>query len=79
MAVLTIVVKEERATADLDIGSAYLEAKQLGKLLFIIIDMYNTPLFLKKTIELKKFVRADGTMRMRLNKALYGCVISATL
>ena len=79
MAVLTVAAKEGRKTADLDIGSAYLEAEWKGDPVHIVIEKMLATIYTHEFPELKKFQQEDGTMLMRLDKALYGTLIAGRL
>ena len=79
MAVLTVAAKEGRKTADLDIGSAYLEAEWKGDPVHIVVEKMLATIYTHEFPELKKYQQEDGTMLMRLDKALYGTLIAGRL
>jgi hypothetical protein len=79
MAVLTVAAKEGRKTADLDIGSAYLEAEWKGDPVHIVVEKMLATIYVHEFPELKKYQQVDGTMLMRLDKALYGTLIAGRL
>jgi hypothetical protein len=79
MCVLTIAAKEGRKTADLDIGSAYLEAAWKGDPVYIVVEKMLATIYAHEFPELKEFQQEDGTMLMRLDKALYGTLIAGRL
>ena len=73
-----IAAAERRHVVTLDIGGAYLNADMIEEVLMwinkeiadILVEIYPS---------YKQFQREDGTMIVRLNKALYGCVESGKL
>ena len=79
MAVLTVVAKEQRHAACLDIGSAYLEAEWQGDPTHIVLEPMITTIMAHKFPELKSYVQKDGTMLLRVQKALYGTLIAGKL
>jgi hypothetical protein len=76
--VISIAGKEKRHCIVLDIGGAYLNASIRSKIV-VIIDREVTVELIEMYPEFKKFVRKDGTMLVKLKRALYGCVESAKL
>ena len=76
MTILTVTAKEGRRTACLDIGSAYLEAKWEGEPVYIVIDKMLSTIFAHQYPELKAYKQGDGTLLMRLDKALYGTLMA---
>ena len=79
MAVLTVAAHEGRSMAGLDIGSAFLEAEWSGEAVHIVIDKMLTTMLVHSYPELQLYVRADGSLIMRLRKALYGTLIAGKL
>lgn len=78
--VTSIAARERRKVIVVDIAGAYLNALLKNK----IVLMYVEPELAKILVELKPelyrpFVRKDGSIVVRLKKALYGCVESAKL
>lgn len=80
LTVASIAAKEGRKTATIDFTAAYLNAKmgdereilmrlskESSKVLCLLVPAY------------REFVREDGTMIVKLTKALYGCLESAKL
>ena len=65
-----------------DIPSAYLQADHVpanGKAVHIIADRYTTKLIAESMPEYTDFVRPNGTMILKVEKAMYGLVESACL
>ena len=79
MCVLTIAAKENRKTAGIDIGAAYLNALMVGDAVFIVIEKMIATIAAKLNPELKEYLQPDGTLYMRLDKALYGTLIAGRL
>jgi hypothetical protein len=76
-----LAAREHRYVVTLDVAGAYLNAimPRGSKPVLMRLDKLMTSLLLKKRPDYKKYVRSDGTMVVRLNKALYGCIESAKL
>ena len=79
MCVLTIAAKEGRKTGGIDIGAAYLNALMVGDAVYIIIERMIATIAVKLNPELRPYLRDDGTLTMRLDKALYGTLIAGRL
>lgn len=79
MAVLVVAGHERRHLAGLDIGSAFLEADWIGEPVHIIIEKMLSTILVHEYPELKTYRRSDGTLVMRLLKALYGTLIASKL
>ena len=79
MCILTVAAHENRKVAGLDIGSAFLEAAWIGEAVHIIIDKMFATMLVLKYPELKPYLREDGTLVMKLQKALYGTLIAGKL
>ena len=78
----TIAAKEHRRLVVGDIPSAFLQAEHVpadGKPVYIIADRGTTELIVKAYPDLAVLVRPNGTMLLRVAKALYGLVESAWL
>ena len=79
---LAITACENRELMVIDVKGAYLNADMKrpdGKQTFIKIDKQLAKLFVEVEPSLKKFAASDGTMILRLDKALYGCIQSSAL
>ena len=63
----------------IDIGGAYLNTDINRDDIFMILDKDVTVITVNHMPELKPFVRRNGTMIVRLRKALYGLIQSAKL
>ena len=77
--ITAIAGKEERLVAVLDIGGAYLNAKQGRRTVLMRIDKFLASVLLQIKPEWNKFRLKDGSMIVKLKKALYGCYDSAAL
>ena len=73
--------KEGKKVASMDIGAAYLNAYMAGTGVDVdmTIDARLTNILVELDGTFKEFVRADGTVCVRLIKALYGTVEAARL
>ena len=79
---MTIAAFEGRQLRVGDIPSAYLQADHVpadGKAVHIIADRYTTGLIVEAMPEYANFVRPNGTMILKVEKAMYGLVESAWL
>ena len=79
---LSIAAFEGRKILVGDIPSAYLQADHVpanGKAVHIIADRYTTSLIVDSMPEYKDYVRPNGTMILKVMKAMYGLVESAWL
>jgi hypothetical protein len=69
---------ERRYIATVDIEGAYLHAKMLGEVL-MKIDPVIAQILVTIDPIYKNYLLPDGSLAVRLNKALYGCIESARL
>ena len=75
-----IAAKERRHVVTLDIGMAYLNAEMPDDTeVLMTLDPVATGFYLQMKPEEAHFRREDGTMIVKLKKALYGCIQSARL
>ena len=79
MCVLTVAAKQGRKTAGIDIGAAYLNALMIGDAVHIIIEKMIAAIAVKLNPTLREYLQDDGTLCMRLDKALYGTLIAGRL
>jgi hypothetical protein len=80
MTVVAIAAKENRVTISADIGGAYLNARMTkGKLILMRLNKENAAILVWLKPEYGMFLLPNGTMIVKLTKALYGCVESARL
>ena len=78
--VAAIAAKENRKTATVDFTAAYLNADMKeGKLILMRLSRETSHILCLLVPAYKRFLREDGTMIVKLTKALYGCVESAKL
>lgn len=80
--VMAIAAFEGRKLQVGDISAAYLQADHVpanGKPVYIIADKHTTSLVVKAYPETAQLVRPNGTMILRVAKAMYGLVESAWL
>ena len=79
-AVAAIAASESRHVTAVGIGGAYLNADMSsGVIVYMRLDATMTELLTQISSDYENFTAADGTMVVRLDKALYGCVESALL
>lgn len=79
---LAIAAFERRHLMVIDVKGAYLNADMArpdGKKTFVKLDRQLAKLFVEVEPSLAKFVNPDGTMILKLDKALYGCIQSSAL
>jgi hypothetical protein len=79
--VAAIAAHESRAVATIDFPGAYLFADMPDDkpVVKMRLDNFLAAVLVKLDKSYDKFLRTDGTMVVRLNKALYGCIESARL
>ena len=80
--VMAVAAFEGRELRIGDIPAAYLQAEHIpadGKPVYIIADRHTTNLIVKAYPEMKGLVRPNGTMVLRVAKAMYGLVEPAWL
>ena len=78
-AVAGIAAKERRYKVTLDVVGAYLNAMLKNKKLFMRLEPKLCKLLVEKFPEYENYVNADGSVIVKLLRALYGCVESAKL
>jgi hypothetical protein len=76
--VAAVAAKEQRVVATMDIGSAYLNA-DIKAVIYMRLDPDQTRMLAELEPRYRVFIRSNGTLVMRLRKALYGCLQSALL
>ena len=79
---LAVAAYEKRTLMVVDVKGAYLNADMSspnGKDTFIKVDRSLAKMFVRVEPNLGRFVAADGTLLLRLDKALYGCIQSSAL
>ena len=78
-----LAAAERRHVISLDIGSAYLNAKMPkddpSKLVFMAIASNMADILIDLDPSYKRYQRANGTIIVELDQALYGCIESALL
>ena len=80
LTVLTIAAHEGRFTAVLDIGGAFLNANMTtGITVHMSLDATLSGLLIQLDKSYQKYMDPKGRIVVKLNKALYGCVESASL
>jgi len=77
--IASLAAREARSVVCVDIAGAYLNAEMSGQEVLMRLDRTMSAILVKIKPEYKKFLCDDGTMVVRLDKALYGCVESAKL
>ena len=74
-----IAAQERRHVVTVDIAGAYLNADMGDQEVLMNLDKTLAEILVKLKPEYKPFLRPDGTMIVKLTKALYGCIESARL
>ena len=77
--VASIAASEGRAVATLDIDGAYLNADITEQEVLMKLDPIVAAILVKLRPDYESFMQPDGTIVVKLDKALYGCVESAKL
>ena len=79
--IATIAAKEGRSVATIDFPGAFLHSTipQDGPQTYMKLNKFETMVVTRIDPSYLKFVRPDGTMIVKLTRALYGCVESARL
>ena len=79
MIIATIAARERRRVKTLDIGGAYLNADISSHEILMELDRTMAGFLCQIDPSFIEFLREDGTMVVKLLKALYGCIESAKL
>ena len=80
LTVAAIAAKERRKTATIDFTAAYLNANMKeDKLILMRLSKETSGILCLLVPAYREYLKDDGTMIVRLTKALYGCVESAKL
>jgi hypothetical protein len=77
--VASIAAAEERIVVTADVPSAYLHADNSRHGITMILDAVIAKVVVKVDTSYSKYVRVDGTIVVKLKKAIYGCIESARL
>lgn len=78
--IAALAAKERRHVKSVDITSAYLKAKMKNSTVYMRIDpLYASMLVSHNPEKYAEFQQPDGSLVVRLDKALYGCIESAKL
>ena len=77
--IASLAARESRNVVCVDIAGAYLNAEMSGQEVLMRLDRTMSAILVKIKPEYESFLCNDGTMIVRLDKALYGCVESARL
>ena len=75
----SLAAREARNVVCVDIAGAYLNAEMSEQEVLMRLDRTMSAILVKIKPEYKSFLCDDGSMIVRLDKALYGCVESAKL
>jgi Reverse transcriptase (RNA-dependent DNA polymerase) len=79
-AIIAIAAHEKRRAAVVDIGSAFLNATMSGSVaVHMRLDKIMSEYMSKINSKYRAFTEENGTITVRLEKALYGCIESASL
>ena len=76
---VAIAARERRKVATVDIGGAFLNAEMGHHNVYMLLDPILSALLQRIDAKYQEFVNEDGTIIVKLNKALYGCVQSSKL
>jgi predicted lactoylglutathione lyase len=74
-----IAAKERRIVKVVDLPGAYLHADMSGEEVLMHISKEDAEIMIMMDAKYKQFLREDGSMVVKLSKALYGCIESAKL
>jgi hypothetical protein len=77
--VAAIAAREGRKVKTFDVTGAYLNANNADREIYMVLDPIMSEFLIILDPSFKKFQRPDGTIIVKLLKALYGCVESAKL
>jgi hypothetical protein len=77
--IASIAARDGRHVRTFDIGGAYLNADISKREILMELDQTASAILLQIDPYYKKFMRSNGTIVVKLRKALYGCVESAKL
>ena len=79
MIVAALAAKERRHVITADIGGAYLNAEMKNSVVHMRLDATLSGMLVQLDHHYSSFLLSDGTLVVKLKKALYGCVESAKL
>jgi len=79
MIVAALAAKERRHVITADIGGAYLNAELQNHIVLMKLDPTLSGMHIRLDHHYNPFLLPDGTLVVKLMKALYGCVESAKL
>jgi hypothetical protein len=77
--IAALAAHEGRTVVTVDIAGAYLNASMTGQMVLMRLDALMSAILIKIKPEYKTFLFDDGSMIVKLDKALYGCIESAKL
>jgi hypothetical protein len=77
--IAAIAARENRKVATFDIGGAFLNAEMGHHNVYMMLDPLIASILKKIDAKYEQFVNGDGTIIVKLNKALYGCIQSSKL
>ena len=77
--ILTIGMMLEFIIVTVDVAGAYLNAKLINESLYMRIDPTLSAILVKQDESYRELLRKDGSIIVKLEKALYGCIESAKL
>ena len=76
--VAALAAKEKRIVSTKDVGSAYFNAK-MEKVFFMTLKPTLARIMVEVDAKYSSFLRSDGSLVVKLDKALYGCIESSKL
>jgi hypothetical protein len=77
--IAAIAAREQRKIVTVDITGAYLNADMGGEEVLMRLDKLMATLLVQIEPDYERFLLTDGSMIVKLTKALYGCIESAKL
>ena len=77
--IATLAALEKRHVVSVDIAGAYLNAQMTSKVVHMILDPLMSQYLCELDPSYTPFLRPDGTLVVKLLRALYGCIESAKL
>ena len=76
---VAIAARERRKVATIDIGGAFLNAEMGHHNVYMMLDPLLAAILQRVDAKYQEYVNDDGSIIVKLNKALYGCVQSSKL
>lgn len=77
--IAVIAARDNRYVKTLDIGGAFLNANMAHRDVYVELDSLMAAFLVNVDATYRQYLRSDGTMVVKLLKALYGCIESSKL